>query len=207
KEKALEMLKKVGIPSPEERLNMYPHEFSGGMKQRVMIAIALSSNPKLLIADEPTTALDVTVQAQMLELMKKLQDDIGMSIIMITHDLSVVWETCEKIIVMYAGKVMESGSVKDVYDNPLHPYTWGLLDSQITSKQNNDEDLPTIPGNPPDLSFDLQGCPFSKRCPYAQEKCLKEIPPLEIRDGSHKVACHFQAPKQTLERKELVRNG
>lgn len=206
KEKAIQMLKQVGIPSPEKRLNMYPHEFSGGMKQRVMIAIALSSNPKLLIADEPTTALDVTVQSQMLELMKRLQRDIGMSIIIITHDLGVVWETCDKLIVMYAGKVMESGSVQDIYDNPLHPYTWGLLDSQITSKQDNNKYLPTISGNPPDLSFNLKGCPFAQRCPYVQEKCLEEMPSLESTDVSHKVACHFQAPEQTLNRKDHVKD-
>lgn len=201
KKKAIEMLSLVGIPAPEKRLSMYPHEFSGGMKQRVMIAIALSSNPNLLIADEPTTALDVTVQAQMLDLMKKLQDEIGMSIIMITHDLGVVWETCQKMIVMYAGKVMESGDVKDIYNNPLHPYTWGLLDSQITSDQNNDQPLSTIPGSPPDLSFELKGCPFAKRCPYAQDKCFEEIPELKNAGQSHQVACHFQAPEQTLIRK------
>ena len=201
KQKAVEMLSLVGIPAPEKRLRMYPHEFSGGMKQRVMIAIALSSNPKLLIADEPTTALDVTVQAQMLDLMKFLQDEIGMSIIMITHDLGVVWETCQKMIVMYAGKVMESGDVKDIYNNPLHPYTWGLLDSQITSEQDNDKPLSTIPGSPPDLSFDLKGCPFAKRCPYASDKCFEEMPSLEAADGSHKVACHFQAPTPQLIRK------
>ncbi|MFD2829955.1 ABC transporter ATP-binding protein [Corticicoccus populi] len=201
KQKAIEMLSLVGIPAPEKRLGMYPHEFSGGMKQRVMIAIALSSNPKLLIADEPTTALDVTVQAQMLDLMKSLQNEIGMSIIMITHDLGVVWETCQKMIVMYAGKVMESGDVKDIYNNPLHPYTWGLLDSQITSEQDNDKPLSTIPGSPPDLSFELKGCPFAKRCPYAADKCFEEMPSLEAADGSHKVACHFQAPKPQLIRK------
>ena len=209
KEKALEMLSLVGIPAPEKRISMYPHELSGGMKQRIMIAIALSSNPNLLIADEPTTALDVTVQAQMLDLMKSLQEEIGMSIIMITHDLGVVWETCQKIIVMYAGKVMESGDVKEIFNNPLHPYTWGLLDSQITSKQNNDKPLSTIPGNPPDLSFELQGCPFAKRCPYAQDKCFTDIPPLEATQGTHKVACHFQAPEPSLKRmlKERSYNG
>lgn len=200
KEKALEMLSLVGIPAPEKRISMYPHELSGGMKQRIMIAIALSSNPNLLIADEPTTALDVTIQAQMLDLMKSLQEEIGMSIIMITHDLGVVWETCQKIIVMYAGKVMESGDVTEIFNNPLHPYTWGLLDSQITSKQDNDKPLSTIPGNPPDLSFDLQGCPFAKRCPYAKDKCFTEIPSLEISQGTHKVACHFQAPEPLLKR-------
>ena len=200
KEKAIEMLKLVGIPSPEKRISMYPHELSGGMKQRIMIAIALSSNPNLLIADEPTTALDVTIQAQMLDLMKSLQNEIGMSIIMITHDLGVVWETCQKIIVMYAGAVMESGTVEEIYTNPLHPYTWGLLDSQITSTQDNDKELATIPGNPPDLSFEMKGCPFASRCSYAQEKCFKETPELQATNNNHKVACHFQYPEQQLTR-------
>jgi len=200
KEKAIEMLKLVGIPSPEKRISMYPHELSGGMKQRIMIAIALSSNPNLLIADEPTTALDVTIQAQMLDLMKSLQNEIGMSIIMITHDLGVVWETCQKIIVMYAGAVMESGTVEEIYTNPLHPYTWGLLDSQITSTQDNDKELATIPGNPPDLSFEMKGCPFASRCSYAQEKCFKETPELQASNNNHKVACHFQYPEQQLTR-------
>lgn len=200
KEKAIEMLKLVGIPSPEKRISMYPHELSGGMKQRIMIAIALSSNPNLLIADEQTTALDVTIQAQMLDLMKSLQNEIGMSIIMITHDLGVVWETCQKIIVMYAGAVMESGTVEEIYTNPLHPYTWGLLDSQITSTQDNDKELATIPGNPPDLSFEMKGCPFASRCSYAQEKCFKETPELQATNNNHKVACHFQYPEQQLTR-------
>lgn len=202
KQKAIDMLTLVGIPAPEKRISMYPHELSGGMKQRVMIAIALSSNPNLLIADEPTTALDVTIQAQMLDLMKNLQEEIGMSMIMITHDLGVVWETCHKIIVMYAGSVMESGSVEEIYTNPLHPYTWGLLDSQITSKQDNNKELSTIPGNPPDLSFEMQGCPFASRCQFAKDKCFIETPKLEKTQGTHEVACHFQYPKQQLKKSQ-----
>lgn len=145
KAEALEMLVKVGINDPERRIKRYPHEFSGGMRQRVMIAIALVCNPELLIADEPTTALDVTIQAQILQLLKELQKEQGTSIIMITHDLGVVWETCDRMIVMFKGHVVESGTTKQIYDNPVHPYTKGLLQSQINQETINDEKLPTIP--------------------------------------------------------------
>ncbi|MDF1510098.1 ABC transporter ATP-binding protein [Robertmurraya sp. DFI.2.37] len=202
RELAIKMLELVGIPAPEKRIDMYPHEFSGGMRQRVMIAIALSCDPKLLIADEPTTALDVTVQAQILNLMKELQAKLNMSIIMITHDLGVVWETCDKIIVMYAGRVVESGTVAELYNNSLHPYTWGLLDSQITESQNNLKPLATIPGSPPDLSFEVKGCPFVERCPYAQTVCFEKTPQLMEPTKGHAVACHFQTSDQKLERKE-----
>ncbi|MGG4495979.1 ABC transporter ATP-binding protein [Brevibacillus reuszeri] len=196
--RAIEMLKLVGIPEPEKRLEQYPHEFSGGMRQRVMIAIALACNPKLLIADEPTTALDVTVQAQILELMKKLQDDLKTSIIMITHDLGVVWESCQKVLVMYAGNTVEYANVEDLYQNPLHPYTWGLLDSQI--KSDTVGKLPSIPGNPPDLRNDIAGCYFAPRCKYAQEKCFTERPPLIEVSPEHMVACHFQTVDHRLKR-------
>lgn len=142
---ALEMLEKVGIKDPKRKIKMYPHEFSGGMRQRVMIAIALACNPKLLIADEPTTALDVTIQAQILNLLKKLQKEHETSIIMITHDLGVVWETCDRVIVMFKGHVVESGTAKQIYDNPVHPYTKGLLLSQINQGTINEKELPTIP--------------------------------------------------------------
>lgn len=199
---ALDMLKLVGIPEAEKRIDMYPHEFSGGMRQRVMIAIALACNPKLLIADEPTTALDVTVQAQILDLMRNLQETIGTSIIMITHDLGVVWELCDKVIVMYAGNTVESGNVHAIYKNPLHPYTWGLLDSQISSDMTDEEKLSAIPGSPPDLREEMPGCHFAPRCPYAQEICFSKKPEsIEVED-SHFVACHFQTKTDRLERKE-----
>lgn len=145
KELALEMLERVGIQDPARKIKMYPHEFSGGMRQRVMIAIALACKPKLLIADEPTTALDVTIQAQILSLLKELQKTSGTSIIMITHDLGVIWETCDRVIVMFKGHVVESGTTKQIYDNPVHPYTKGLLRSQINQETINEEELPTIP--------------------------------------------------------------
>ncbi|MFJ5623473.1 ABC transporter ATP-binding protein [Peribacillus loiseleuriae] len=202
KQKAIQMLQLVGIPAPEKRLNMYPHEFSGGMRQRVMIAIALSCNPKLLIADEPTTALDVTVQAQILELMKKLQDEFNTSIIMITHDLGVVWEICHKVLVMYAGNVIEYGTVEEIHDHPMHPYTWGLLDSQITENIEDHEMLTTIPGSPPDLRQEIIGCPFAPRCSYSQDICFSKAPEMVEVKEKHFVACHFQTKENRLNRKE-----
>lgn len=198
--RAIDMLRLVGIPEPEKRMDQYPHEFSGGMRQRVMIAIALACNPKLLIADEPTTALDVTVQAQILDLMKKLQDELKTSIIMITHDLGVVWESCQKVLVMYAGNTVEYAKVEDLYQNPLHPYTWGLLDSQIKSETKAKGKLPSIPGNPPDLRQEITGCYFAPRCQYAQEKCFTEKPALVEVSPEHLVACHFQTADQRMKR-------
>ena len=205
--KAVEMLKMVGIPEPEKRLNMYPHEFSGGMRQRVMIAIALACNPKLLIADEPTTALDVTVQAQILDLMKNLQRDHDTAIIMITHDLGVVWELCDKVNVMYAGRTVESTTTRHLYKNPLHPYTWGLLESQITVGIQEQERLPAIPGSPPDLSMSLSGCHFSARCPMATDICLSKVPELMEVQDDHFVACHLQSREQIVARKEGIFNA
>jgi len=197
-EKAVEMLKLVGIPNPDKRAGQYPHEFSGGMRQRAMIAIALACNPKLLIADEPTTALDVTIQAQILDLMKELKSKLDTSIILITHDLGVVADMAERIIVMYAGEVVESGTVEDIFYNPQHPYTWGLLKSVPRLDAENKEHLIPITGTPPDLFAPPQGCAFAARCKYSMEVCY-ETPPCNMEyNKDHYAACwlaHPYAPK------------
>lgn len=195
---AVEKLRMVGIPEPEKRINSYPHEFSGGMRQRAMIATALSCNPKLLIADEPTTALDVTIQAQILEIMRDLSNEIDTSIMIITHDLGVIAETCDNVIVMYGGLIMEKGSVNDIFYNPQHPYTKGLLQSIPKMNEKEKGRLVPIPGSPPDLMHPPKGCPFSTRCPHAMEICLeKEVPTYQIKDD-HVSACwllHEDAPE------------
>lgn len=197
-EKAIEMLKLVGIPSPEKRLKQYPHEFSGGMRQRVMIAMSLICNPKLIIADEPTTALDVTIQAQILDLMKDLKNKLDTSIILITHDLGVVADLCTRINVMYGGIIVEEGTDEDIFYNPKHPYTWGLLNSVPNPKSDKKEKLKPIEGQPPDLLKPPVGCPFAARCKYAMKVCVDHLPPLfEISEG-HRAACwlnHENAPK------------
>ncbi len=198
KAKAIEMLRLVGIPSPEKRLTQYPHEFSGGMRQRAMIAMALSCQPKLLIADEPTTALDVTIQAQILELMKELKEKINTSIILITHDLGVVAEICSRIIVMYAGIIVEQGTREDIFYNPRHPYTWGLLKSIPHIEAEKKERLIPIDGQPPDLLKPPAGCPFYPRCEHAMEICVEQRPPYTDLSLNHKAACwllHPNAPK------------
>lgn len=199
KKRAIEMLKLVQIPNPEKRVNEYPHEFSGGMRQRAMIAIALVCNPKLLIADEPTTALDVTIQAQIIDVMKDLQKKISTSIIMITHDLGVVADIAERIVVMYGGKIVERGSTNDIFYNPRHAYTWGLLKSvprmDIDKKQ---ERLASIEGTPPDLFAPPKGCPFADRCEYAMKICREKMPPMFPISEGHEAACwlnHEFAPK------------
>lgn len=186
RERALEMLKLVGIPRPEQVLDEYPYQLSGGMRQRVMIAIALSCNPEILIADEPTTALDVTIQAQILELMKKLQDQLHMSIVLITHDLGVVSEMCDRVIVMYAGEIMEESLVVDLFDHPKHPYTKGLL-SSLPDINDQKEYLSSIPGVVPAPGKMPVGCRFAPRCAFAHERC-KDTPPLFEVNGS-KVKC------------------
>ena len=199
-EKSIEMLRTVGIPEPEKRVRQYPHEFSGGMRQRVSIAIALACNPKLLIADEPTTALDVTIQAQVLELMKDLQSRLGTSIILITHDLGIVAEMADKIMIMYAGNIVESGSCDDIFYNPSHPYTWGLLGSIPKEGQKNKEKLESIKGTPPDLHAEIKGCPFKHRCKYAMSVCHSYQPPAYDISEGHVSRCflhHEMAPAVT----------
>lgn len=188
---SLEMLEKVGIPSPESRLHEYPHNLSGGMRQRVMIAIALACEPDILICDEPTTALDVTIQAQILELMKKLQDETGMSIIFITHDLGVVAEICDEVVVMYAGRVAEQAGIFELFDNPKHPYTQGLMASMPSLHLKPKTELDTIPGTVPSLNEMPSGCRFSTRCKYKQDKCEVEVPPMNQVGALHQVSCHF----------------
>ncbi|MCE7555604.1 ABC transporter ATP-binding protein [Aliivibrio fischeri] len=188
---SLEMLEKVGIPSPESRLHEYPHNLSGGMRQRVMIAIALACEPDILICDEPTTALDVTIQAQILELMKKLQDETGMSIIFITHDLGVVAEICDEVVVMYAGRVAEQAGIFELFDNPKHPYTQGLMASMPSLHLKPKTELDTIPGTVPSLNEMPSGCRFSTRCKYKQSKCEVEVPAMNQVGALHQVSCHF----------------
>ena len=192
---AVELVKMVGIPNPEKRAQQYPHEFSGGMRQRIVIAIALACKPTLLIADEPTTALDVTIQAQILDLMKDLKKELNTSIILITHDLAVVAETAERMIVMYGGEIMETGIVKDVMLNPEHPYTWGLMDSMPKLEADTKDPLISIDGTPPDLIAPPEGCPFAPRCIYAMKICKTKKPPsYQIKD-SHYCNCWLQHEK------------
>lgn len=202
REKAIEMLRLVGIPSPEVRVDNYPHEFSGGMRQRAMIAIALSCQPDLLIADEPTTALDVTIQAQILELMKDIKDKLDTAIILITHDLGVVADVCSRIIVMYGGLIMEEGTAEEIFYEPKHPYTMGLLKSIPRLDLAEKQRLVPIPGTPPDLLKPPVGCPFASRCPYAMNICLEKMPEYTVSPTGHRAACwlqHKDAPKVEVE--------
>ncbi len=187
-QRSLELLKLVGIPNPEKRINQYPHQYSGGMRQRAMIAIALACNPKILIADEPTTALDVTIQAQILELMRDLQNKIGTAIILITHDLGVVANTASRVAVMYGGKIVETGNVDEIFYNPKHPYTWGLL-SSMPKLDSREEELQVIPGSPPDLADPPKGCPFVTRCPYAMKVCKNHMPEYTSLSETQRTAC------------------
>jgi oligopeptide transport system ATP-binding protein len=189
-ERAAELLSLVGIPEARQRLDDYPHQFSGGMRQRAMLAMALSCSPKLLIADEPTTALDVTIQAQIVDLTKRLQEQLGMAVMWITHDLGVVAGLAQKVNVMYAGYIVERGDVKEIYKHPRHPYTIGLLGSLPRLDEAPGTQLVSIPGLPPDLLTMPAGCPFTPRCAYATDTCLEAVPPLEeTDDDSHWVAC------------------
>lgn len=200
REVAINALRSVGIPNPEARFESYPFELSGGMCQRVIIAMALCCNAEVVIADEPTTALDVTVQAQVLRLLKDLQKENDIGLMIITHNLGVVWDICDRAMVMYAGKVVETADVKTLYANPVHPYTWGLLDSMPSLASERKANLATIPGTPPDLRLTGSCCNFYNRCPYATEKCTKEVPELIEIEPGHFAACHHQTKESKLER-------
>ncbi len=205
RERAIEMLRLVGIPEPERRMDSYPYELSGGMCQRVIIAMAMSLHPKFIIADEPTTALDVTVQSQVLDLLKGLQEQFDTAILLITHNLGIVWKMADDVMVMYAGRTVEHASTGELYANPLHPYTWGLLDSMPKLSDDEDADLKTIPGVPPDLRLTGTCCNFCNRCPYATDICEREAPPLTEVAPGHFVACHRQDGKGSLVRGEVNR--
>jgi len=199
KDHAVEMLNRVGIPNPQTRVDDYPHQFSGGMRQRAMIAMALSCNPELLIADEPTTALDVTVQAQILDLISSLQQEFGSAVIIITHDLGVVAELADDILVMYAGRMAEYGTSEDIFGRPGHPYSWGLLNSMPRLDRARTERLSPIPGSPPSLIHVPSGCPFHPRCAYAAStngKSVNEVPLLRAVGPGHEVACHLSLDEQ-----------
>ena len=198
KAEAIKYLKMVNIPNPEERAKQYPHEFSGGMRQRAMIAMALSCSPKVLIADEPTTALDVTIQAQIMDLLAEIKEETDTAIILITHDLGVVAQMADRIAVMYAGRIVESGTADEIFYNPKHPYTWGLLGSMPSVEQSSREaksELMSIPGTPPDLFAPPKGCAFAARCNYCMGACLKEDAPEFKADDGHAVHCWLLDPR------------
>jgi peptide/nickel transport system ATP-binding protein len=203
--RALDLLKQVGIPRAESRIDDYPHQFSGGMRQRVMIAMALINNPDLLIADEPTTALDVTTQAQILELIAKLQQEYGSAVIMITHDLGVIAEIADDLIVMYAAEIAEQGSVDRIFNNPQHPYTWGLMGS-LPRLETDLERLTQIPGQPPSLLRPPAGCRFHPRCPHVMEVCKTTVPALAPteRDAGHLQRCHLDQETKDREAAKLL---
>ncbi|MGN9162103.1 ABC transporter ATP-binding protein [Clostridium sulfidigenes] len=205
---AIKMLELVNIPNADKRVHQYPHEFSGGMRQRAMIAIALACNPKILIADEPTTALDVTIQAQIMDLIGDLQKKLGTAVILITHDLGVVADTADRIQVMYAGQVIERGTVEEIFANPQHPYTWALLQSVPRLETKNKDTLYALNGTPPDLVKPPVGCPFAARCEYCMQICLEEMPEVTNVENDHQVLCwlkHPMAPK--VEVPEALRRG
>ena len=193
--RALELLKLAEIPNPEARLKQYPHELSGGMRQRVMIAIAIACSPKMVIADEPTTALDVTIQAQILDLLNHLKQEMKTSIIMITHDLGVIASMCARILVMYGGTICEQGTAREIFYDPKHPYTWGLLNSIPKLTGDTNEKLIPIRGTPPDMLMPPKGCPFAPRCQYCMPVCREYMPPRTVLGDTHAVACHLMHPK------------
>ncbi|MHA6532834.1 ABC transporter ATP-binding protein [Paenibacillus sp. BAC0078] len=195
REHAVDMLRKVGIPRAEAIIDEYPHQLSGGMRQRVMIAMSISCSPGLLIADEPTTALDVTIQAQILDLIRRLNEEQGTAVMLITHDLGVIAEMCHRVAVMYAGKVVEEGGVRDIFKNPLHPYTRGLIES-VPRMGETRERLYSIPGNVPILSKDMQGCRFAPRCPNVMEICRQSLPQLTLQEERHGCRCWLHDDQQ-----------
>lgn len=199
RKKALELMEKVGIPSAEKRINQYPFEFSGGMRQRIVIAIALANNPKLIIADEPTTALDVTIQAQVLELIDELKTNSNSAIIMISHDLGVVAKLCDKIAIMYGGKIVELGTDKDIFYDPRHPYTKGLLNCIANPEDDEDKELKPIAGSPPDLLNPPKGCPFVDRCEEAMRICKDKLPENTKISESHQCMCWLMQKKAVAE--------
>ena len=201
KQEALKLFEKVRIPEPEKRYNSYPHEFSGGMRQRVMIAMALANKPKLLIADEPTTALDVTIQDQILRQLRELEQEYHTSIIFITHDLGVVAELCDRVIVMYGGLVMEEALIDDIFEKPSHPYTMGLIASIPDPQQDKSIRLQPIPGSPPDMTNPPKGCPFAPRCPYARRICAEELPEFVQTGERHFSRCFLQYPDAPADEK------
>ena len=210
KVQVLDLLKKVRIPEPEKRFNQLPNEFSGGMRQRVMIAIALACAPSVLIADEPTTALDVTIQDQILKLLRSLQEEMQMSILFITHDLGVVAETCTRVIVMYGGMIMEEAAIDDLFEQPIHPYTKGLMKSMPSINQDRKGELEPIPGSPPDMLGDFAGCPFAPRCKEARRICGKLLPPEVYLDPTHRVRCWLvteQAKQVKISQDEVLTNN
>ncbi len=199
KQEILKRFAEVRIPEPEKRYHAYPHEFSGGMRQRVMIAMALANNPELLIADEPTTALDVTIQDQIIRQMRELKEQHGTSIIFITHDLGVIAELCEKVEVMYGGLIMEEAPIDELFEHPSHPYTLGLLESMPSIQQDKAERLIPIPGSPPDMTNPPAGCPFAPRCRYARKICAAELPELQPVGEGHSARCWLLDPEAPSE--------
>ena len=207
KKEVLELFSRVRIPEPEKRYKSFPHEFSGGMRQRVMIAMALANRPELLIADEPTTALDVTIQDQILKQLRELKKEYGTSIIFITHDLGVVAELCDRVVVLYGGLVMEEASIFDIFEHPSHPYTLGLLASIPALDQDKNKRLLPIPGSPPDMTKPPVGCPFAPRCPYARVICGSELPQMtEVSDGHHS-RCWLLSPDAPKEQNPFYHKG
>jgi oligopeptide/dipeptide ABC transporter ATP-binding protein len=207
RERALELMRLVGIPDPEERAEAYAHELSGGMRQRVMIAIALSMEPKLILCDEPTTALDVTIQDQILKLLASLRDRLEVSVVFVSHDLAVIAQTCRRVAVMYAGQVVETGRVEEVFREPRHPYTLGLLRS-VPDVDDVREALATIPGAPPDLASPPSGCRFHPRCPFAQDDCVEGEFPLRALEGDRATACiHHELAAADVRREPVVAGG